>query len=92
MTPRPSLKRTDMEDAYPVIYDKRSWRFEGLLYDRPLPCPLARAGQLGKQVSTGILLPWDVYQFERHERPLQNLNIAQVCSHLWIFRLVLPVT
>ena len=41
MTPRPSLKLTNLKDVHLVIRHKRSRRFEDLLDDRPLPSPLA---------------------------------------------------
>ena len=55
MTPRPSACCINLEDIHPVVFHESTRSFESLLDNCPLSNPLAWAGQLCKQVSSGIL-------------------------------------
>ena len=90
MAPWLSSCCANVKDIHLIICHKRSWRLESLLDDRPLPSPLALAGQLGEQVSSGILLSRDMHQLKCGESSLQRLDMPQIRSHLWILCLVLP--
>jgi len=89
----PSFYRVDLQglymtDLYCSICNGPRW-LEGLLDNWPLSTSLAWAHQLGQQVCSGILLPWDMHQLERRKNFPRKCNIPQVRGHLWVFGLVL---